>query len=368
MADVMSLEVEDGGPVVRRRADSSGAARLRAVGERLAAAAHPGVVQVRSSTPDADGWLLVTAHAGHALTGARARTPERLAAIGADVAGTLADLHASGLRHGRLDRDHVLIGPDGRAVLCGFGVDDGGAGPSDDVLALGLLLGEVAGDLASLERGGGSGVEQLRGLLAAATAERAERRPSARQLAAALSAVASPEAGGATRRSRAPAAAVIAAGLAVVGAVLLPDPGPAAPDPVGTTVPASTPVSSTMPSGEPSCVALADAPVDDPACGVEIVVEDGTVVVDGMRSVVGRAGDEIAVGDWDCDGTPDPAVLRPLSGEVLLFGPPDAAGARSVLRSTRVPGAAALDVAATEPGCASLGVVDSAGERTVIEG
>ena len=36
--------------------------------------------------------------------------------------------------------------------------------------------------------------------------------------------------------------------------------------------------------------------------------------------------------------------------------------------STTVPGAEALAVEAGEPGCASLGVVDAAGERTEIEG
>lgn len=39
----------------------------------------------------------------------------------------------------------------------------------------------------------------------------------------------------------------------------------------------------------------------------------------GRRYAVGRPGDLVLLGDWSCDGTKTPAVLRPASGEVAVF-------------------------------------------------
>ena len=39
----------------------------------------------------------------------------------------------------------------------------------------------------------------------------------------------------------------------------------------------------------------------------------------GHRWSVGRPGDLVAVGDWDCDGTPTPAVLRPSTSRLWIF-------------------------------------------------
>ncbi len=90
------------------------------------------------------------------------------------------------------------------------------------------------------------------------------------------------------------------------------------------------------------------------------------MVVDGARSVVGRPGDEVAVGDWDCDGALEPALLRAGTGEVLVFGPAAEGGARPVIGATRVPGATRLAIEAAPEGCAALGVVDGTGRRTEV--
>lgn len=47
----------------------------------------------------------------------------------------------------------------------------------------------------------------------------------------------------------------------------------------------------------------------------EPVVEHG-----GHRYAVGRPGDVAVLGDWDCDGTPTPALYRPSTGEAFVFG------------------------------------------------
>ena len=51
----------------------------------------------------------------------------------------------------------------------------------------------------------------------------------------------------------------------------------------------------------------------DPA-GAAAVLEHG-----GRRYAIGLQGDLVATGDWDCDGTPTPAIVRPATGDVVLF-------------------------------------------------
>ena len=46
----------------------------------------------------------------------------------------------------------------------------------------------------------------------------------------------------------------------------------------------------------------------------------------GNRYGVGRLGDFVETGDWDCDGEPTPAIVRPSTGDVVLFDGWPAAG------------------------------------------
>ena len=51
----------------------------------------------------------------------------------------------------------------------------------------------------------------------------------------------------------------------------------------------------------------------------------------GRRYRVGREGDIVVIGDWDCDGDKTPAVLRPATGEIAVFDHwPDPDGSISV--------------------------------------
>ena len=48
--------------------------------------------------------------------------------------------------------------------------------------------------------------------------------------------------------------------------------------------------------------------------------EPGTVLEHGGRLYgVGAPGDFVETGDWDCDGEPTPAIVRPSTGDVVLF-------------------------------------------------
>jgi hypothetical protein len=66
------------------------------------------------------------------------------------------------------------------------------------------------------------------------------------------------------------------------------------------------------------------AVVDGNGCA-ELVVAAGRRVRVGNRSfLVGEPGDRVAIGDWDCDGTATPAVLRLATGAIYTFaGWPD---------------------------------------------
>lgn len=100
-----------------------------------------------------------------------------------------------------------------------------------------------------------------------------------------------------------------------------------------------------------------------PAPRVEV---HGRVVrTDAGRWEVGREGDLVTVGDWDCDRLPTPAVLRPSDGRVAVFdgwAPPDTdETARTV---ATVAGAATLEAGRT---CGELVVRTASGGTEVLD-
>ena len=58
--------------------------------------------------------------------------------------------------------------------------------------------------------------------------------------------------------------------------------------------------------------------VDGDGCAEQIRITAGFVSADGTRYPVGAAGDQVAVGDWDCDGVATRALVQP-TGRVYLF-------------------------------------------------
>ena len=76
----------------------------------------------------------------------RPLSPQRAAGLCVAVAATVARLHQAGVVHGCIEGSHVLVDPEGRPVLCGFG-SAGAIGdtrrPADDVAGLGRLLTEL---------------------------------------------------------------------------------------------------------------------------------------------------------------------------------------------------------------------------------
>ena len=198
----ISVEVVDGEgpPVVVKRAEGAEVERLRAEGARLQQASHPGVVQLLSSRPSPTGWEQHTVHAGRPLELVGPLSVGQVAALAVGLATTVADLHDAGIIHGRIDASHVLLGTQGRPVLCGFAADasaDPGAA-TDDVAAIGSIVASLLGTETEAEpfplrrwtrERGWTGWERraLLTLADQAGTEPTTRRPSARRLAAAIS-------------------------------------------------------------------------------------------------------------------------------------------------------------------------------------
>ncbi len=59
--------------------------------------------------------------------------------------------------------------------------------------------------------------------------------------------------------------------------------------------------------------------VDGDRCPDEVGIAGTRIRAAGKTFAVGRAGDHVAVRDWDCDGTATPGLVRPATGEVFLF-------------------------------------------------
>ena len=225
MSARVTTAVDEDGQVLacKRATDAEDALRLRHEAEMLDRAQHPGVVELVGCR-EVDGVVtLYTSFVGaHTLETSPPLPLDQAGAVVAMLASTVSDLHDLGIVHGRIDPSHVLLGPAGRLILCGFTgagsegeVAPPGPGPtaefrdplatldaplirSCDVYALGALLRVlVIGDATDIEpiperrftlRRGRPWTGYLRrALLTLAdqcTDDQPLRRPSARRLAA----------------------------------------------------------------------------------------------------------------------------------------------------------------------------------------
>jgi hypothetical protein len=364
-------------PVVVWRADAESVRELEGTGARLRGAAHPGVVRVLASAPaGAGGWELRTDHGGTPLAAIPSLDPVRLAAIGAAVATTLADLHEQHLVHGRLTAGRVLVGAHDRPVLCGFGAAPPDGGPEIDVAAMGALLRTcLPPDTGS--RHEAQAARRLGALADEASDPEATRRPSMRRLAAALAEVATTGApsrrpplrpSGPARRLASPgqlaALAFVIVALAVGAWKVQPRRSPAV-QPVAAPTTASDPArptATTSTTSPPtSCAVIGGATVPRSAgCPHDVVIHGGVVTIDGVGYRVGEPDDVVAVGSWRCAGDATIAVLRPSTGAVFAF--PAATGvALTVEPVAVVPGGASFEATSLGPRCQELVVVDGAG-------
>lgn len=411
MADRTTTTTDAAGRrVVAKVAGTAGeAALLENEAALLEAGRHPGVVELVGVDGHGVGSVLLTSHVEGATLAHVGRLPvEEGAGLLAALATTLADLHDLGLVHGAVCPEHVLVGPDGRPVLCSLGyggrvgerpravpvlprafVDEARTDtldPSVDVFGLGGL----ARFLAPAPPPG----HALDTVAVEATSADPSTRPTARAVAEALqrqvpaarlprglaprvpagdrpaTPLADPlaawrqERGGAGRArfaDRRPSARVLAGGLAAVAAAgavaftLTATPRPSTTVPIAptgsqlsqaapappqglpeaqpgppttraglassTTTPVATPSTSVAPRRRdcPSVTAVLQADVDGDGCPDAMRYADGILESGGVRWSLGQVGDQVAAGDWGCQGGRTIALFRPATGEIFRF-------------------------------------------------
>lgn len=404
--------------------------RLADEAERLRTFRHPSVVAYVDHRETNDRAELHTLYAGEPLAlwrGSREEAAGTLAAL----AASLAELHALGLVHGRIDPSHVLLEPGGRPVLCGLSPPPLEATPADDVAALGRLLDQLTQDLrqgkvdpSGPRRGWGRPGRPpgLGMVIDHATDPEPGRRPTARALSCAIldavpgallpdgdAASSADESeildrvfvdqrdtgeeevfidrgwdshltpGTAERppwalrgRTAVLAAAVVLAGvtLGVRSLTTQPTESTSNHPPADESASAADRTSPACTSREDGSSATVDVTGD--GCLDEVVIQPGGVIqVGNERWAVGTSGDDVAVGDWDCDGTATPAVFRPSTGEVFVFSHWASEDAPvTIPATTSVPagvGLAPAEPAAGEDGCDIPVVISADGSRTPVE-
>lgn len=200
--------------LVKRAAGPEGGARLTREAALLRDLAHPGLTRVVDLVQaDAHTELHLAWVGPHSLATVTSVPAPDAGRVVAGVAEVLADLHDLGITHGRLTPDHVLLGADARPVLTGLAdaVDDERGDRSADVAALGSLLTQLVRPLqdSSMIPSGRHRRGRHTGLAGAlltvadlAAADDRDIRPSARDLARRLHALAGPVGAHRSRRPR----------------------------------------------------------------------------------------------------------------------------------------------------------------------
>ncbi|MGQ0522002.1 MAG: serine/threonine-protein kinase [Actinomycetota bacterium] len=143
------------------------------------------------------------------------------------------------------------------------------------------------------------------------------------------------------------AAVLVAAGTLAAGA----GPGPQRPEAVT--------VAATRPAGA-ACDPIAtplSGDLDGDGCDTAVSWRGNVVEAAGIRYHLGRPGDVLLLGDWDCDRRDTPALYRPATGQVFIF--PAWAGQGPALAGTdagRHPTAGEATVVRGPDGCDQVAV------------
>jgi hypothetical protein len=86
-----------------------------------------------------------------------------------------------------------------------------------------------------------------------------------------------------------------------------------------TTPSTSTTTSVASRRNCPVANAVLQADVDGDGCPDALRYADGLLEAGDIRWALGQAGDQVAAGDWGCQGTRTLALFRPSTGEVFRF-------------------------------------------------
>jgi tRNA A-37 threonylcarbamoyl transferase component Bud32 len=291
----------------------AGVDRLRHEAEVLRTFRHPGVVELVAFEDNGGVAELRTVGVdGPTLASVQGPSPADVAAVGAAVATTLADLHEAGLVHGAVDASHVILGENG-PVLTGFadaGPPRGGRQAGDDVGALATAVLSIVSDgpVADAARRMVDGSATAREAAAAFAGCASAPSPS-HEGPDTLTALLRPATRPARRRMRRRWLVGPAVGLAMVSAIVVATSDRRSTPTVALSAPRSTMTSAPIPTS--TSTAPTATLVWPPARPVT------TIEFDDHRYAIGAPGD-VAI-PLRCTGHAA-ALLRPETGQVFVFG------------------------------------------------
>jgi len=140
---------DTGVPVVTKVRTGELAPRLRREAELLTKARHPGVVELIAISDDGERVELQLGHVvGRNLLDQPPLEALQIAAVMAEVANTLTDLHGTGIVHSNIGAEHIIVDRHHHVTICGFGSAESSAeaepdsdlDPALDVIAVGRVL------------------------------------------------------------------------------------------------------------------------------------------------------------------------------------------------------------------------------------
>jgi hypothetical protein len=310
--------------VVHESRTTDEGARLLAVAQATERVRPPGIVRVVEIEARDDGTAVV-------ITDEPERSDDAPATFAA-AAFALAGLHAQGIAHGAVAEAARLHDAAGRAVLPLPRWRAGVATPTieDDVTTLCEIAGERTADSA----------HELATRLAS---------PSPRVLETNRARGARPAPK--LRRGTTVGALAAFAGVVTMGVAVL------APSSTARPTPSTAATGVTRP---PVATATSASPLTVPASTERVVA------LAGHRYEVGTSGDLVVLGVWSCerDGALLPAVIRPATGDVLVFE--NVARDARATPVTRLDGVTGAGRATDDAGCDHL-FVDTAGGAVEVD-
>jgi hypothetical protein len=346
---------------LKRASDADSQARLAHEAEILCELEHPGVIRFVDWQPGPEPTLATVFVGPENWAGHPPNTLEDILTGIAELSAIVADLHTAGICHGDVQAEHVLVGSKGLPVLCGFGAaqavsDDGRQTDRDQLLALARHLGR---NLPPDQQA------RLHAALPAVSDPEHSFREAVRILDAHV-ANPPPARRWVPERQQVRHGVIAAATLVVVVVVAMTVFGndqPASQAPTTSQAPATSQTPTTSQAPDLDTVTSTAPPVElftgDPAISAQVVITH-----DGRQYGLGAEGDLVTVGDWNCDGTPTLAALRPATGEVVVFSAWPTSGA-TLTPSHRVIVADALEFITDSSPCPELRIRTAFGSQLV---
>ena len=138
--------------------------------------------------------------------------------------------------------------------------------------------------------------------------------------------------------------------------------------PSTSAVRAATSAPGTRPS-RADCppVAAPSADVDGDGCREALHIHGAAIQAGSARFQAGEPHDQVAVGDWDCDGIATPAVIRPSTGEVFVFARWASSNRPITMGPTAVIPDATRPATTVAPSCGPLVVQRADGSSTSVD-